>query len=57
MKVRIDVAALRAAAEREDTDHALVARRWLRDVLLAITGEAEIELVTAGHAPTPMVAA
>ena len=56
MKVKFDVAALRAAAEREG-DLAIVGRRWLRDVLLVITGEAEIEVIQPGQAPTPMLPA
>jgi hypothetical protein len=57
MKVKFDVAALRAAADREDSDLAIVARRWLRDVLLIVTGEAEVELIQPGDAPTPMLPA
>lgn len=32
MKIRVDLAALRVAAERTDTAEAVVSRHWLRDV-------------------------
>lgn len=54
-KVTMDLAALQAAAERPDSTHAYVARLWLRDVHLIVTGQAELVLLQPGEGPTPMV--
>lgn len=49
MTVSIDLDALKAAAERPDSTHALVERRWLRDVHLALSGAAEIRAAPAAR--------
>ena len=51
MKVKLDLAALKAAADRPDSSHAVVSRRWLSDIYLAISGKAEVELVP-GQTPS-----
>lgn len=56
-KVIIDLAALKAAASRDDSSMAMVARRWLGDVADALSGEADVVLLSADQAPTPMVTA
>lgn len=57
--VLIDVQALKAASARDHAgEHCMVSRKWLADVLVAVTDPSQVKLVNVDDAgPTPMVVA